>query len=85
MIKDTRVELRWHHKRYTVKGNDNIWSGIKMKLHKIKWKAIVKLIIIKAWGGITWDKMKGGIKIIKVSIKPDKKKGEGNDIAWSKI
>ena len=51
-------------------------GGIKMKLHKIKWKAIVKLIIIKAWGGITWDKMKGGIKVIKVALNQIKRKAK---------
>ena len=52
-------------------------GGIKMKLHKIKWKAIVKLIIIKAWGGITWDKMEGGIiKVIKAALNQIKRKAK---------
>ena len=50
-------------------------GGIKMKLYKIKWKAIVKLIIRKAWGGITWDKMKGGIiKVVKAALNQIKRK-----------
>ena len=79
MVKDVKVEWRWHHKRYDERQNDNI-SEVELQLrqNERQWQInawIIKVTILR------WDKRKGGIKVALTKIM--KKKDEVSDNAWS--